>query len=49
LEEVLNNPTYRKNAGKLRKAITEANGLSVAADVMEESLGARENVRVPAS
>jgi len=39
LEEVLNNPTYRENVGKLRKAITEANGLSVAADCIEGSIG----------
>jgi MGT family glycosyltransferase len=44
LEEVLNNPTYRKNAGKLRKAITEANGLSVAADRIEQSLGTSKKV-----
>jgi UDP:flavonoid glycosyltransferase YjiC (YdhE family) len=39
LNEVLNNSTYRDNAGKLKKAIAEANGLSVAADLIEESLG----------
>ena len=49
LEEVLTNPTYRENARKLQKAITEANGLSVAADVIEESLKAREKVRVAAA
>ena len=49
LEEVLTNPTYRENARGLQKAITEANGLSVAADVIEESLGAREKVRVAAA
>src|SRR5262249_27451023 len=43
LEEVLTGPTYQENARKLQKAITEANGLSVAADAIEESLGAREN------
>ena len=48
LEEVLTDPTYRENARKLQKAITEANGLSVAADLIEESLGASEKVRVPA-
>jgi zeaxanthin glucosyltransferase len=48
LKEVLTNPTYRENARKLQKAITEANGLSVAADLIEQSLGAREKVRVPA-
>jgi len=39
LNEVLSNPTYRANARKLQKAITKANGLSVAADLIEESLG----------
>jgi UDP:flavonoid glycosyltransferase YjiC (YdhE family) len=39
LGEVLNNGTYRDNARKLQKAIAEANGLSVAADLVEESLG----------
>ena len=46
LEEVLTDPTYRENALKMQRAIAEANGLSVAADVIEESLGAREKVRV---
>ena len=39
LNEVLTDPTYRENARKLQKAIAEANGLSVAADLIEESLG----------
>ena len=39
LDEVLNNTTYRGNARKLQKAIAHANGLSVAADLIEESLG----------
>jgi zeaxanthin glucosyltransferase len=39
LNEVLNNTTYRVNARKLQKAIAKANGLSVAADLIEESLG----------
>ena len=38
LDEVLKNSTYRDNARKLQKAITKANGLSVAADLVEESL-----------
>ena len=42
LNEVLNNSTYRDNARKLQKAITEANGLAVAADLIEESLGMTE-------
>ena len=39
LNEVLNDSTYRDNARKLQKAIVQANGLSVAADLVEESLG----------
>jgi zeaxanthin glucosyltransferase len=39
LNEVLNNSIYRDNAHKLQKAIAEANGLSVAADLIEKSLG----------
>jgi UDP:flavonoid glycosyltransferase YjiC (YdhE family) len=39
LNDVLSNPTYRDNARKLQKAIADANGLSVAADLIEESLG----------
>ena len=38
LNEVLNNSTYRDNSRKLQKAIVEANGLSVAADLIERSL-----------
>jgi MGT family glycosyltransferase len=44
LEEVITDQTYRENARKLQKAIAEANGLSVAADLIEESFGAREKV-----
>jgi MGT family glycosyltransferase len=39
LNEVLSNPTYRANARKLQKAIASANGLSAAADLIEDSLG----------
>jgi MGT family glycosyltransferase len=42
LDEVLINPTYRANAQKLQRKIVEANGLSVAADVVEEALGVRK-------
>jgi zeaxanthin glucosyltransferase len=38
LDEVLNDSTYRDNARKLQKVIAKANGLSVAADLLEESL-----------
>ena len=49
LNEVLTDPTYRENARKLQKAIAEANGLSVAADLIEESLGVRKKVRAVAA
>jgi zeaxanthin glucosyltransferase len=39
LNEVLNNSTYRENARKLQKAIAKANGLSRAADLIEQSFG----------
>jgi zeaxanthin glucosyltransferase len=39
LNEVLSKSIYRDNALKLQKAIAEVNGLSVAADLVEESLG----------
>jgi zeaxanthin glucosyltransferase len=39
LSEVLSNPTYRANARKLQKAIASASGRSVAADLIEDSLG----------
>ena len=39
LDEALNNSAYRDNARRMQKAIAEANGLSVAADLIEESLG----------
>ena len=41
LDEVLFNSTYRTNAQKLQRKIVEANGLSVAADVIEKALGVR--------
>jgi len=48
LSEVLSDATYRENARKLQKAIAEANGLSVAVDLIEESLGARRKVSAAA-
>jgi zeaxanthin glucosyltransferase len=39
LDEVLTNSIYRDNAGKFQKTIAKANGLSAAADLIEESLG----------
>jgi UDP:flavonoid glycosyltransferase YjiC (YdhE family) len=38
LNEVLNNSNYRDNAMKLKKAIAKTDGLSVAADLIEQSL-----------
>jgi zeaxanthin glucosyltransferase len=38
LDQVLNEPTYRENARYFQKVIAETNGLSVAADRIEESL-----------
>jgi len=49
LNEVLSNATYRENARKLQKAIADANGLSVAADLIEESLGVRRKVSAAAA
>jgi zeaxanthin glucosyltransferase len=39
LSEVLKDSTYRDNARQLQKAIAKANGLSVAADLIETTLG----------
>jgi zeaxanthin glucosyltransferase len=39
LEIVSIDPVYRENARNLQKAISEANGLLVAADLVEEALG----------
>jgi zeaxanthin glucosyltransferase len=49
LNEVLTDPIYRENALKMQRAIAEANGLSVAADLIEESLGVRKKVRAAAA
>ena len=39
---MLHDPIYRDNARRLQKAIAEANGLSAAADLVEECLGVTE-------
>jgi UDP:flavonoid glycosyltransferase YjiC (YdhE family) len=39
LGEVLNNDVYRENARKLQDVIAKTNGLSMAADLVERSLG----------
>jgi zeaxanthin glucosyltransferase len=45
LNEALTNSSYRQNARKLQNAIVEANGLAVAADLVEESLGVVDNLQ----
>jgi zeaxanthin glucosyltransferase len=45
LGEVLGNPTYRENTGRIQKAIVKANGLSAAADLIEHSLGVPKKIR----
>jgi len=49
LEDVLVDPTYRENARKLQKAIAKANGLSVAADLIEESLRVSRKINAAAA
>jgi UDP-glucoronosyl and UDP-glucosyl transferase len=39
LGEVLNNPVYRENARKFQVVIAKTDGLSMAADIVERSLG----------
>ena len=39
LGEVLNNPVYRDNARKFQDIISKSNGLSMAADLVEQPLG----------
>jgi UDP:flavonoid glycosyltransferase YjiC (YdhE family) len=39
LGEVLNNSVYRENARKLQDVIAKTDGLSMAADIVERSLG----------
>jgi zeaxanthin glucosyltransferase len=45
LGEVLSDATYRENACRIQKAIVKANGLSVAADLVEQSLGVPTKTR----
>ena len=49
LEDLLVDPTYRENARKLQKAIAKANGLSVAADLIEESLRVSRKINAAAA
>ena len=43
LNEVLHNSPFRNNARRMQKVIAEANGLSAAVDIIEQSLGVSEN------
>ena len=43
LDEVFNNPIYRDNARSIQKAIAKKNGLSVAADLLEQAFGLTHN------
>jgi zeaxanthin glucosyltransferase len=45
VKEVLNNPRYRVNAVKFQQAIAETNGLSRAADLLEEGFGLTKKCR----
>jgi zeaxanthin glucosyltransferase len=45
LNVVLHDPLYRYKARQIQKAIAEANGISVAADLIEESLGSGQEGR----
>ena len=39
IEEVLNDPNYRKNSPAIQRAVSKKNGLSVAADLLEQAFG----------
>ena len=43
IDEVLNNPIYRDNSRSIQKAIAKKNGLSVAADLLEQGFGLTHN------
>ena len=42
LNQVLEDSTYRNNALRMKKAISNANGLSVAADLVDQALGGKK-------
>ena len=46
LGEVLSDATYRDNARRIQKAMVKTNGLSLAADLVEQSLGATTKASV---
>ncbi len=43
LDEVFYNPIYRDNSRSIQKAIAKKNGLSVAADLLEQAFGLTHN------
>jgi MGT family glycosyltransferase len=43
VNEVCNNPIYRDNSRSIQKAIAKKNGLSVAADLLEQTFGLNHN------
>ena len=43
LDEVLNNPIYRENSRSIQNAIARKNGLSLAADLLEQAFGLTHN------
>ena len=47
LEEVFNNPAYRNNSRSIQKAIAKKNGLSVAADLLEQEFGLTKKTDSP--
>jgi zeaxanthin glucosyltransferase len=46
VDEVLNNPLYRDNSRSIQKAIAKRNGLSVAADLLEQAFGIAEAEKI---
>ena len=43
LDEVLNDPIYRENSRSIQNAIARKNGLSLAADLLEQAFGLTHN------
>ena len=47
VDEVFNNPTYRDNSRSIQEAIAKKNGLSVAADLLEQAFGLTKKTEAP--
>jgi MGT family glycosyltransferase len=45
LDEVLNDPVYRDNSRSIQKAIAKRNGLSVAAELLEQAFGSTKKTK----